>query len=882
MNRKKSPTGNAGDHQGTTDRRADNLDARLLDLAFEPVMVRHFNGEISYWNRGAGELYGYSSEEAIGAVSHDLLKTVFPLLRQDFDKQLVKEGVWIGELIHTARDGRKIIVESRQQLFEQPDGRRLVLETNRDITTRETQYRTLFEGMQEGAGFCRMIYDEQSQPVDWVYLDVNPALEKILGIAGMTGQRNSDLFPGMKESNPELFETFGRVSKTGMPDTLEGYLHGLDMWVYLSVFSPARGHFIAIGKDISDRKRQEEELFRSRNQLKFFVEQVPASVAMLDKDLRYVSFSRRWLDDYGLGNQDLTGRHHYDVFPEIRNKPDWQAVHQRALAGKVERNDEDHFIREDGTDSWIRWEVRPWLDVAGEIGGILIFSEDISQRKKAESELRQVKERLEHLLTAGPAVIYACKPDGDFGATFVSNNIESQLGYAPEEFLIQSDFWAGHIHPDDAQRVFAGLPKLFETGRHSHEYRFLHKNGTYRWMLDELRLVRDADGKPLEIIGAWHDITELKLAEEELRENEQSLRLSLDAARMGMWDWNLGTDALWWDDREYELFGILPGEFSGYAAQAFERIHPDDREKARKAVMDAISAGGLFDTEFRVIHPDGSIHWLAARGQGVAAGVNRMVGVNYDITGLKQAERERDKYTRMENMAQMHRLHIAGEFAALLAHQLNQPLTAIRSFAEAGIARLRKGKLEPEQMRETLNDVVTQSERAAGSIRDLRKFLARQPQEMTPGDINAEVNAACMLMDIMARGRKIKIKLNLAVDLPLVSMRTSQIEQIIVNLMENAMDAINQEKDKPNGGSIEINTHLDADNREIVIDILDSGPGLDEEAVGRVFDPLYTTKKNGIGMGLVISRSIVADHGGRIWAEPGSGGRFFFTLPVPK
>lgn len=719
-------------------------------------MVREYSGEITYWNHGAAELYGYDSSEVLGVISHELLKTVFPIPQKEFENQLLDKGVWIGELIHTASDGRKIIVESRHQLFEVGDGKKLVLETNRDITARETQYRTLFEGMQEGACFCRAIYDGDGQLIDWLYLDVNPALEKILGISGMAGKNNSDLFPRMRESNPKLFETFGRVVRTGMPGEFEGYLEGQDMWLYVSVFSPARGHFIAIGKDITKRKMR-------------------------------------------------------------------------------------------------------------------------------ENELKTVKLRLEQLLAASPAVIYSCRPEDDFGATFISANLFNQLGYTPDEFMSQSGFWAEHIHPEDAPRVFDGLHKLFETDHHTHEYRFLHKNGTYRWMLDELRLVRDDDGKPVEIIGAWHDISSLKLAEDELRENEQSLRLALDAAEMGMWDWNLTTDALWWDEREYRLFGIPQDEFSGYAATAFGNIHSDDRQRVREEVNAALSSGQAFQSEFRVMHPDGSVHWLAARGQGVEnekGGSRRMMGVNFDITERKKTENERDKYTRLENMAQVHRLHIAGEFAALLAHQLNQPLTAIRSFAEAGIVRLRRGKVDPLQMRETLEDVVAQSDRAAGSIRDLRKFLARQPQEMVQSDLNAEVNAACSLMEVIARGRQVGVGLELGVNLPPVYMRPSQIEQVIVNLMENALQAISDAG--KHEGEIKLSTSFDEPHGLAVVKVEDSGPGITSDLVGKVFDPLYTTKKNGIGMGLAISRSIIEDHGGHIWAESGPGGCFVFTLPVKK
>jgi PAS domain S-box-containing protein len=741
--------------QESGDRRSENLNAHLLDLAFEPIFVRRLDGTITYWNKGAVELYGYSKGEAEGANSHALLRTVFPIPLADLEQELTREGKWIGELIQVTKNGRKLIVESRQQAFDQTDGQPLVLVTNRDITVRETQYRMIFEGMQEGVSLCLMLYDDQGRPADWIYLDANPALEKIHGILGLAGRRGSELFPGLKESSPELLEMYGRVAQTGMPDNFEGYLDTLGMWVNISVFSPVKHHFITIGKDISERKR-------------------------------------------------------------------------------------------------------------------------------AENELRLAKERLDHLVSSSPVVIYSCQASGDLGATYISGNLTQQMGYEPQDFTSDSGFWARHIHPDDAPRVFTELQQIFELGTYAHEYRFLHKNGTYRWVHDDLRLVRDQQGEPLEIVGAWSDITEQKIAQDELFTSEQRLGLALDSAKMGAWDWNLNTDAIWWDNHQHKLFGIRPENFSGRGADALQVILPEDREQVKAAIDQALTQGEVFRAEFRVMHPDGSIRWLDGRGQLLpiaADGSRRMIGVNFDITERKQGDQERDKYTRLENLAQMHRLHIAGEFAALLAHQLNQPLTAIRSFAEAGIARLRRGIFEPQEMRETLEDVVTQSERAAGSIRDLRKFLARQPQEKSAGDLNAEVRAACTLMEVLARGRNIPVKLDLAGQLPAIVMRPSQIEQVIINLMENAMDAIAHSSHT--GGVIQISTKFDPAHKEVIAKVVDSGPGLDGDSVARVFDPLYTTKKNGIGMGLVISRSIIQDHGGRIWAEPGPGGRFVFTLPTP-
>ncbi|MEW5948750.1 MAG: PAS domain-containing protein [Thermodesulfobacteriota bacterium] len=147
------------------------------------------------------------------------------------------------------------------------------------------------------------------------------------------------------------------------------------------------------------------------------------------------------------------------------------------------------------------------------------------ERKRMQDDLIATKMRLQYLLTSTPAVIYTCKPTGDYPATFMSENIEDQLGYKPQEFTEDSEFWAGHIHPEDAPRVFSDLHLLFESGHHTHEYRFRHKDGSYRWMHDELRLICDPEGRPLEIVGYWIDINRRKQAEKELRKSEETLKM---------------------------------------------------------------------------------------------------------------------------------------------------------------------------------------------------------------------------------------------------------------------------------------------------------------------------------------------------------------------
>ncbi|MBW2625395.1 MAG: PAS domain S-box protein [Deltaproteobacteria bacterium] len=186
------------------------------------------------------------------------------------------------------------------------------------------------------------------------------------------------------------------------------------------------------------------------------------------------------------------------------------------------------------------------------------FFSDITERKQAQEALVDAKTRVDDILELSPAVIYTCKAEASYQATFVSPNVKEQLGYDPKNFINDDSFWADHIHPEDAPGVFAQLPRLFEGGRHTHEYRFLHKDGTYRWMLDDLRLVRDDEGSPLEIVGSWVDITRRRNMEEELRVKDKAIASSINAIAIADLEGNLTyvNDAfvsLWGYDNEDEV-----------------------------------------------------------------------------------------------------------------------------------------------------------------------------------------------------------------------------------------------------------------------------------------------------------------------------------------
>jgi two-component system sensor kinase FixL len=366
-----------------------------------------------------------------------------------------------------------------------------------------------------------------------------------------------------------------------------------------------------------------------------------------------------------------------------------------------------------------------------------------------------------------------------------------------------------------------------------------------------------------------------------LHESQRRMDLAAHAAKLGMWTWDLTKDEIWANETARELFEVPLSESINFT-RFFQTIHPDDRPGVQNAVEAALSRGIEYDQEYRVLLSGGRERWIAARGRFEENGGDRPVlmrGVLMDITRAHNSDVELAQVRGQ--LTHAGRVSMMGQLASALAHELNQPLGAILRNAEAAELFLKEEVPNLEEVRAIISDIRKDDQRAGNVIDRLRALLKRRDIESQPlvvAELLAEVLA---LVRADASARRIILTVNFQPDLPPVLGDRVHLQQVLINLVINGMDALSE------SDSVERHVNINArraGSNFIEVSVDDNGPGIPVERIQQVFDPFYTTKPHGMGMGLPISRTIVEAHGGRLTVEngPSGGSSFRFTLRVAE
>ena len=507
---------------------------------------------------------------------------------------------------------------------------------------------------------------------------------------------------------------------------------------------------------------------------------------------------------------------------------------------------------------------------------LLFLATVVEERVTGETELRESESRFRIVADAAPVLIWmsgADKRGTFFNETwlkFTGRSLEQELGNG----------WAQGVHPDDLQKCLDVYTEAFDARQpFVMQYRLRRNDGEYRWVSDNGVPRYDTQKNFAGYVGSCTDVTEIINKDAALREFEERVRLAAEAAHLGVWELDAATNEMWISDSARALFQF-DSETRVNHALLQDRVHPEDRALRDSAVKAAVETRGEYEIEYRILLPDGNLRWIGGRGRCVT-GENgkgtRLIGVSIDITPRKIAEAEARRYH--EEVGHLSRVAAVGELAASIAHELNQPLSGIISNAGAGQRFIDRGNVDLQEIRDLLGDIVADGRRAGDVIRGIQSMVKKGVAGRERVNLNDLVMEVVRMVKADAMLRSCALETLLGPDLPAVEADAIQLQQVLLNLVINAFDAM---RDTPVlRRKVVIATERNGDGA-IRTSVRDYGVGISEDARDRLFDHFFTTKAQGLGMGLAIVRSIVESHAGTIAAEnaDGGGARFHFTLPI--
>jgi PAS domain S-box-containing protein len=381
-------------------------------------------------------------------------------------------------------------------------------------------------------------------------------------------------------------------------------------------------------------------------------------------------------------------------------------------------------------------------------------------------------------------------------------------------------------------------------------------------------------------LGTAMDVTEQELLTQELERQQAYLTEAQKLTHTGSWAWRVSDRSLIHVSEEwYRIFGHDPSDPAPNWEQRLDRIHPDDRLFWKNTIERASAEKNDYDMTFRIVLPGGVVKWIRTVGHPVLAATGDLVqflGSSTDITDHKRAEEEREKLRLLEDeLAHINRVSMMGEMAASLAHEIKQPITAAITSANSCIEWLSHDPPNIEKARATATRIDRYGKRAAEIIDRIRSFYKKSHSERELVDVNGIINEMLALLQGEAMRFSIEMRTELAPELPKIMADRIQLQQVFMNLMLNAIEAMSE-----TGGEVTVRSQLQ--EGQLLFSVSDTGPGLPGGSVDQIFSAFFTTKPQGSGMGLAISRTIVESHAGRLWATPndGRGATFHFALPT--
>jgi len=544
-----------------------------------------------------------------------------------------------------------------------------------------------------------------------------------------------------------------------------------------------------------------------------------------------------------------------------------------ALRQKRDYTIELRIVLSDGTVKYLEAIGHHVFSEEGELIQLVGTNVDVTERKHAEQALRESERKHRQLIESVPCHFWSANPDGE--PTYVNQRLLDYFGMRFEDQ--KSIDWQAVLHPDDVPETERALYHAFRTGESFQRvHRLRRVDGEYRWHRVRAEPLRDHSGNVIQWYGFSIDIDEGKKAEDALRESEQSLRSAIDGIA--------GLIAILAANGELETVNRQIIEYFGRPAEELKNwgtsdaVHPEDLPRILELFKRSIAAGITFQFELRLQRFDGEYRWFENRVVPIRGDSGHIIRWYALLVDIEDRTRALERLQQLQSdFAHMNRVSVMGELAASLSHEIAQPIASARNNARAAQNFLHKQTPDLREVEEALGCIVADADRAGNIVDRIRDHIKKAPPRKALCDLNAAINEVVVLARSAIVQNGVLVQSRLAEGLSPIHGDRVQLQQVVLNLILNAVEAMASSK----AGARELLISTEQDHNCILVAVCDSGPGIDPARFERVFDAFYTTKPKGVGMGLSICRSIINTHGGRLWAEANEprGTVFQFTLP---
>ena len=750
------------------------------------------------------------------------------------------------------------------------------------LTTKVSASEARFRTFADHATDAFFLLDDRS-----IVLDVNRQACDSLGYSReeLIGKHRSDFDLGLDDASINSLKQRIFAGETVTFESRHRRKDGTSFPVEVSVsqFEQGGRRVLCLVRDITERKRAEDELRVSEARFRSFVDHATDGFFLFDEHQALLDVNRQVCQSLGYSREEMIGMHPRD-FDAGLDAASIARIGERVRSGETVTFETLHR-RKDGTVLPV--EVRANQFQQGAHRFRLSLARDITERKRAEEVLRESEAKLQK----AQQIAHFGWWERDFtnNRVSLSDEVCRIFGQDPVDLPEWHARWVNSIHPEDRPRAAeAAAAALLPGGpRYDIEYRVVRSDGIERIVYSQGDVTWGESGQPLRQFGVLQDITELRHAEKELRANEEALRRSefylSEAQRLSHTGTIVftATGPVYWSEESYLIWNLDPLQGLPDLDTVLQRIHPEDRNRVNKEVFEALDQKRKYAIEFRIILPDGTVKYIESIGHPVSSTAGEeMIATHIDVTERKRAQEEHERLRQLESdLAHVNRLSIMGELAASLAHEILHPIATARNNARVGMRFLEKSPPNLDEVREALACVVRDADRAKDIVGRMRDHIKKSPARREPFDLNEAIDEVLVMVRSAIDKNKVLVRTRLAEGLSLVQADRVQIQQVVVNLVLNSVEAMSSIEEGVR--ELSINTKQ-SETSDILVAVQDSGPGIDPEHLERVFAPFYTTKSSGIGMGLSICQSIIAAHGGRLWAEANRprGAIFQFTLPL--